>query len=567
MIAAIISGMRNRFVSRHFAALFLIYLAGLFAILRANRLYLDDLGRALYGYADWVESARPLAELLSYIFYLGHTTVDASPLSQILAAALLALASLILFDAVRARPSWGALLCTVPVGLSPYQLENLSYRFDAPWMGLAIVLAVLPWSFYRAGRWSFFFIAAICIFASLSLYQPAIGAYLAVAVYRLLVDLSSRKCLSFVGKCALRLAMPFVFGAGTYALQVSFWLRGPQYGEYVSQHSSLPPLAVLPARLMENIIHYFSLLLGDWRGNGIGVLLGIIITVFTLLLFIRQIRNLRAARRCLAGVDRSEPSCLYDDSDGSGQTSSPAPGARSVNELFRPAPAGRGFKFVDGIRILLLFLLIPCLLMTPFGIQFVLDNPVWPPRTFQGFGVMASLMLLYVHAATPEGVVRRAFLVLQIFFTLQLLIFAQVYGNLLDAQGQWEMSRIGLLASDLNRFIRKTGSSRVDFIGSVELSPLVHTPASKYPLLGRLVAVPLTRDWRWGYEQLITYGVKLDREDVPDNIPPGSFTPFLETPNYRIDVTPDGVGRITFLPPPTPKPLKKKPQPPQGKQR
>ena len=537
MISSLFAGMRARFVSRYFAALFLIYLAGLFSILRANRLYLDDLGRALYGYAEWIEAARPLTELLSYIFYLGPTTVDASPLSQVLAAALLALSSLVLFDAVRARPSWGALLCTVPVGLSPYQLENLSYRFDAPWMAMAILLALLPWSFYRAGIRFFFFFSTICIFASLSLYQPAIGAYLAVAVYRLLVDVSSHKRLSSVGKRALRLGLPFLCGAGVYAVQASFWFSNSQYGEYVSQHSSLPDMGELPRRMAGNIAHYLSLLVRDWRGNGIGMLLGVIIVAFAVLLIARQIRNLRTTRN------------------------SPARAVSSAGESCTPTSGGcsaGSFRLVAGFRIVLLLLLLFCLLLTPFGIQFVLDNPVWPPRTFQGFGVMASLMLLYVHAAAVKNFVRRIFFVLQVFFTLQLLIFAQVYGNLLDAQGQWEMSRIGLLAADLNRFIQETGSSKVDFIGSVGLSPLVRKPAAKYPLLERLVAVPLTKDWRWGYEQLITYGVKLEREDVAENVPPESLTPFLATPNYRIDITPEGVGRITFLPPPAPRPWNKK---------
>lgn len=517
MTSAFFSDMRDRIFSRYFVALFLLYLAGIFAILRANRLYLDDLGRALYGYADWIESARPLSELLSYIFYLGPVTVDASPLSQILAAALLALASLLLFDAVRARPSWSGLLCTAPVGLSPYQLENLSYRFDAPWMALAVVLAVLPWSFFRAGKWRFFTIAALCIFASLSLYQPAIGAYLAVAVYRLLADVSSRGGLALAGKRALRMGLPFVCGAGGYAVQASLWFRKSQYGDYVAQHAMLPHMADLPGKITENAAHYLSLLAHDWQGNGIGALLGVIIVAFAALLLARLFRSRRAS----------------------------APGAAL------PSVA---------IRVILLAALLFCLLLTPFGIQFVLDNPVWPPRTFQGFGVMASLMLLYLHASATRNAMRQIFSALQVFFVLQLLIFAQVYGNLLDAQGQWELSRIGLLAADLNRFIRKTGSSRVDFVGSIGLSPLVRTPSAKYPLLGRLVAVPLTRDWRWGYEQLITYGVKVDREDVPENIPPESLTPFLETPNYRIDVTPEGVGRITFLDPPVPRPQKKRPR-------
>ncbi len=486
---------------------------GIFSILRANRLYLDDLGRALYGYADWVAAARPLAEFLSWLFYLGPTTVDASPLTQILAAFLLALASFMLIETVRARPSWGVVLCTVPVGLSPYGLENLSYRFDAPWMALAVVLALIPGCLYRSGQKVFFLVAACCLFASAALYQPALGAYLVVGAYAVLTDLASRMRMRLVAIRALRFILPFILGVGLYAAQASFWIQESQYDDYVLLHVILPELEALPRVLLENIRHYFSLLIRDWSGNGIGLVLGLMIMTFTLTMLLRHARNLRFG----------------------------------------------GSVFWWGLRFVLLLALIPCFLLCPFGIQFALQNPVWTPRTFQGFGVAAALMLLFLYGAAKRNSLRQVFRVAQLLLLLQLFIFAQVYGNLLDAQAQWELSRIGLLASDLNRFIRETGSSRVNFVGSMGLSPLVRTPARKYPLLERLVTVPLTRDWRWGYEQLNTFGVKVEPEEIAKSLEQSSVTPFLETPAYRIEVTPDGVGLITFLPPPLPKPVPRKP--------
>ncbi len=548
--------LRQRIFSRYFAVLFCLYLTGIFSIIRSNRSYLDDLGRSMYGYADWSAAARPLADLFSWFFYFGQVTVDASPLTQIIAVAVLAVTAMLLLEALRVRPSWAAVLCLVPVGLSPYGLENLSYKFDAPHMALAMLFAVLPCCFaHRAGRWHLP-ASALSLFASASLYQPALGCYLSITVYQCLVDLASRASFARVARRVWRLALPFLLGVGVYAAQARLWFSHSQYELYVLQHAILPPLSGLPAELAANIATYAHLLAGDWLRNGLGLLMGLLFLFFVLRLLARRLTG--------------------------------------------PRPAGSPLSF--GLRMLLILLLLPCFLLTPFGIQFLLMEPVWTPRTFQGFGVMVSLMLLSLHVASragsaahaaraPKGTAPahggdkgengaafppsgdaafffalpgRAAFVVQALLAMQLLVFANVYGNLLDAQNRWELSRMSRLASDINRYIKETGSSRIFFVGSVGLSPLAVNPARKYPLLKRLVTVPLTRDWQWGYEQLQTFGVHVKRQPPPQNIDPASLTLFLETPSYRIDNGPDDMGVVTFLPPPEPKAKKKQPQRPKG---
>ncbi len=550
----------HRVVSRYFAALLALYLLGIFSIIRSNRSYLDDLGRALYGYADWSAAARPLSELFSWFLYFGEITVDASPLTQIIAVVILAVTAVLLLEALRVRSSWGAVICAVPVGLSPYGLENLSYKFDSPTMALAMFFSVLPCCLARRpGRFSFL-ASALCLFASASFYQPALGCYLCVVVYMCLVDLASRARFSRVARRAARLLLPFIVGVGAYALQARFWFSHSQYADYVTQHSLLPSLSQMPAELAANIASYTSLLVQDWRCNGLGALMCLLFLFFVLRLFSRRLTAARMG----------------------------------------------GFSPQTWPRFLFIVLLLPCFLLAPFGIQYILVDPVWTPRTFQGFGIMVSLMLLSLHtvarakdlsrhvpalrkyapphrsaasgpasdgnapAARTSGILsgpfaallpRRAAIVVQGLLAMQLLVFANVYGNLLDAQNQWEMSRMSLLASDLNRYIKETGSSRIFFVGSVGLSPLAVNPARKYPLLKRLVTVPLTRDWQWGYEQLHTFGVQVKRQPPPKNIDPAALSLFLETPSYRIDNGPDDTGVVTFLPAPEPKPKKKQPTP------
>ncbi len=504
--------LRREMLSRRYVVLILLYGLGIISIVRANRSYLDDLGRALYGYTDWMPSARPLAEAFSWFFNLGPTTVDASPLTQILAVAILAVVSLLLLRALRARTTWATVLCTVPVGLSPYGLENLSYKFDAPGMALGLLLAVLPCCFAHNSQKRFLLISALCLFASASFYQPALGAYLCITVYVCLTELASRRSPALVLRRFLRFLLPFLLGVGVYTLQAPLWFYTSQYSTYITQHASIPGPAQMPAELAQNVPHYLGLLVRDWGCNGLGLLLGVLFLCFALQLFARLLHSRRPSRPLMSGI----------------------------------------------LRLGLILLLLPCFLLCPFGIQFALSDPVWAPRTFYGFGVMLSLMLLSLHAFAHGRTGRIIESTVRGLMLLQLLVFANVYGNLLDAQNQWELSRMSLLASDLNRYIQATGSSSVAFVGSVGLSPLAVNPAQKYPLLERLVTVPLTRNWRWGYEQLKTFGVAVKDTPVPQGAPTAATDVFIETPSYRIQRGPGDVGIVTFLPPPVPKTEKAK---------
>ena len=482
---------------RPFAALLLIYCIGIFSIIRANRLYLDDIGRALYGYADWATAARPMAELLSWIFYLGQGTVDASPFTQILAAAFLATASLALCLALRVRLDWSALLATVPLGLSPYGLENLSYRFDAPLMALAILLAIVPFLFFYRNRKAFFITALVALFCCASIYQAALGVYLALAGYLLLLQIVSRKKITAFGRVFMRLALPFILAVGVYASQASFWFRARQYGTYVTQHSAVPSLQDLPAEILDNILSYARMLYIDWRCSGLGWLLAVLMLWFSTHLLLRLYRSGRHT---------------------------------GLSALF---------------RLPVFFVLLACFLLSPLGIQVLLQDPVWSPRTFCGFGVAVTLMLLSLRAAATDKFRKLAFYGILSLLCMQLIIFSQVYGNLLSAQNDWERSRITLLVQGLSRFIAETDSTEVTFTGSVGQTPLALVPARRYPLLERMVSVPLTRNWRWGYEQLKLFGVYVTPGRALN--PAGeALTLFMDTPAFRMEQTADGVAVVTF---------------------
>ena len=102
--------------------------------------------------------------------------VDISPLPQIGAVLVLTWIGVLIARRYVATSPRSAALVAFPLGAHPFFLENLSYKFDALSMSLAILLAVLPIVALDAGRRGWW-LGVLAIFASLNFYQPAINVF------------------------------------------------------------------------------------------------------------------------------------------------------------------------------------------------------------------------------------------------------------------------------------------------------------------------------------------------------------------------------------------------------
>ncbi|MDR1685596.1 MAG: glucosyltransferase domain-containing protein [Desulfovibrio sp.] len=544
-----------------FILLFSLYCVGSAGILRADRLYLDDMGRALYGYADMAQAGRPLADLLSALFYLHSGTVDASPFSLFAAAGLTAGAALLLCRALRIRLTPAVVAACLPFGLGPYGLENLSYRFDAPLTAAGVLFAVLP--FCRLRGKHFFVPALLCVFASASIYQPCLNVYAAVAVFLVLRNLSRGKAGS--AALALRVGAPLLCASALYALQLPFWLTDYQYGDYVAAHSAVPGPGLLPAAAAANIRAYFALLYADWSVNALGPLLFLAVAALGAASAARLLR--RRSVEALRQQQRAEQK--PPNTRGNGQEGlKTRPGGRERANARRTGPGPAALVALPALLL--------CLIAAPLGVQVVLSSPVWSPRTLLAFGPVLTLVLLGITPAgsaagtnvrraagtaapagsAPATNVRRAAgtaaVVLILLIDVQLLIVASLYGNMLSAQNRWEQARFAELAPALAAFAAENNSDRVIFAGGVGYSPLMDVPGRRFPLIRRMTVVPLTRDMRWGYEQLAVYGIAARPGKVPAE--GDILRPHADTPFFRLDATADGEAFVTFKRPPARRP-------------
>jgi hypothetical protein len=162
--------------------MFGIYALGTSALIRANFLYNDDLLRTIEGYTGWSDRSRHISVFLSMFVHADYTLTDISPLPQLIAVLFIAISSALLVYILGNRKITApALLASIPAGLSPYFLQCLSYKFDAPYMALSVLVSIVPFLFVDS---SITFIA-ISIFSLLVMcmtYQASSGIYLLLVI-------------------------------------------------------------------------------------------------------------------------------------------------------------------------------------------------------------------------------------------------------------------------------------------------------------------------------------------------------------------------------------------------
>lgn len=155
-----------------------ICLLAISAILKADFYYVDDLLRTLEGHANWGFS-RYLSNFLSQFLHGDSYLTEISPLTQVLAVVITALSCSIAIYGITGKKDfhfwhiWAA----IPMALSPYYLECLSYKYDSPYMALSVLFSLLPMLF--ASRNAIFYVSSIilCMLGMCTSYQASSGIF------------------------------------------------------------------------------------------------------------------------------------------------------------------------------------------------------------------------------------------------------------------------------------------------------------------------------------------------------------------------------------------------------
>jgi len=186
-----------KFDKKKFASLlvflFIIYFLAIIGIIRTNFNYVDDIRRNIDGNSLTGDFSRYISTFLSYFLHAGRRLTDISPLPQLIACLILSLTGIVLVKVISSKTDKLLLLVTLPIGLIPYFLSCLSYKYDAPYMALSILASVFPFLFRQQNRWLF---ALVCVAATLVMtmtYQASSGIFIMMTLYLFFTNLLYKK--------------------------------------------------------------------------------------------------------------------------------------------------------------------------------------------------------------------------------------------------------------------------------------------------------------------------------------------------------------------------------------
>jgi len=412
-----------------------VYFLGILTIIRANVLYRDDIWRAADGFRGWFFGfSRHISEVLSIFVNADTVLTDISPLPQLLAILVLSFSSVLLVYIIgNKKITVLRLLASIPLGISPYFLECLSYKFDAPYMALSILASIVPFLFV-ARKKVFLLISVLSLLVMCMTYQASSGIYMMIAVILCFQYWNSgekpiKEVISFLGIAAFAFCFTMLF--------FRFFLMRPlniQSAEYDISTEMLS-LSHIVSGTLRNIKEYAMTINHDF-----GMIWKIGIAIVLLFFIIKSV--CKSAQR----------------------------------------------------KILSFFILIPVIVISfilSFGAYILLALPLFAPRALLGFGVFLAIICISI-VSDYNKIASIVVLALNWCF----LVFAFSYGNALADQARYTEFRITILLHDLSGLYPNSNTEDRPMLlcNSIDFTPVVKNIAKHYPVIERLVTKRLDLD-------------------------------------------------------------------------
>lgn len=427
--------------------IFSIYLCAEISIIRANFNYIDDMGRVFEGYMGWDSFSRYISNYLSNYLHANMYLADISPLPQLLSALFLAASGVIVLYAITGRTQYGFIdyCAVVPLGISPYFLECLSYKYDSPYMAISVLAAVFPSVFLmfdhndkKLVTASFISTMIVCL-----TYQAASGILPMLVIFICGLRLIKNECLTHE---VFHYVISATLGYASAILFFRIFIMMPA-DNYVS--NSFPQLNELISTVLSNYSQYFSNVLNDFNPIWLALLM---VLAFGFILF---------------AVVGNKENRLYN--------------------LF----IAMAVVFFSAILI--------------FGLYPILSVPLFSPRAMYGVGAWIAFVALATVSIYTDCKIQCLSKLVIFALAWSFFTFSFTYGNALDCQKQYTEYRTREVISSINSNFPNKELRELRMTGAIGYAPAIQNTINQYPVLGRLVPVTLSGGWMWGEYEICKY--------------------------------------------------------------
>lgn len=420
-----------------------VYFIALFALFRANFNYIDDLGRVAHGYRNWIDWSRYISQELSVLINTQKTLTDISPLTQLIAIIIIALAGVIIIYTFTEKKavSLSMLAAVVPLGLSPWFLECFSYKFDSPYMALSVLASVVPFIFWQKDFRKFYCLSVLGILVMDTTYQAASGIYIIEALflcfYKWICGNRAKDCGTWLGSAA---------GSYIIAMIIYRFALMRAATSYVSTDSV--GAKSLPHILLYNATQYLKTIYFDC--NKTWIILFLLITISFILLAVLKSRK---------------------------------------NKII---------TFLVALTIVIISAVLS------YGGYLVLAKPLYAPRALYGFSFYVSILMVMSVAMLQRGYFIK---LLIMGMAWCMIVLSCTYGNALAEQKRYTDFRVQMVINDLNRVTAYNPKHKysVQINGNIGKAPAVERMQQKWPALRRLVPSTFGSDWVWNQFYFFNY--------------------------------------------------------------
>lgn len=433
---------------RTFFLLFGIYLFSCTAIILADVAYVDDIHRIATGYSGWSGSSRYISDILAPIFHGASKLADISPLTLIIATAEIAIAGMILLKSFSNKAAFTIwqILALVPLCISPFFLQCLSYKYDAPYMALSVLFSVIPLLFITKKLPIFFTSLLLCTLGVCMTYQASLGILPAsLILLEFILWLTKKES----GRHAW-----LIIGVGGLAFIAALLLYKLFFVNQVANYadSNLPALNSLFSSILINYQTFAQTVISSFRWWWL-LIIGVILIGYLAITTNTAKKN---RQHMIAALIFSILSLLF------------------------------------AIAISL-------------GVYPFMSKPIFDPRACYGFTAVLSILFLIV--ATYGSSLLIDFFIA--FISFEFVVFSFTYGNALSEQQDWTILRTNDVVEALAEIPTVSGGEKcqVQIKGSIGSAPQLkyqfNDPDST--LIKNLVRVTFYGDGWTGYQRLFFY--------------------------------------------------------------
>ena len=435
-----------------FFALLFIYGFAINAIVRANYNYIDDLGRVAQGYRGWDNFSRFTSEYLSIFIHTNRFLNDISPLPQYLAVFLLAISSLILIVLItdNLKFTWWSVIAVIPLGLSPYFLECLSYKYDSPYMALSVLASIGPLIFMDSKRMVYTSAVFIGTLIMCTTYQVSSGIFVLCSLFVYAKRLNEGVEIKDVLRGFGYSITPYLAGIFVFRKLI---MR--PVDDYVS--TSIASNSKLIATIINNLSTYYNLLYND--SPRLWVVLLFLICILFLISFVYNSKINKPVSLALA------------------------------------------------ITLLIIGSAIS------YGGYVILQKPLFAPRGMYGIGIFLALVSLLAVNSWQKNCLAKI-VCLGIAWTLVVFSFTYGNAlaeqkRYTDFRAHIVLADLAKLPDVNKQHVRK-----MQLKGNIGKSPIINRMASRYKILDRLIPTTLGAGWSWSEFYLYNYFVLQGVEQV-----------------------------------------------------